>query len=425
MMTALLLAVLLSIGPSVQTFKVDVDVPVEHDWVYTGKGACKLDVNLSSETSGGRLVLSLDLVTDTSLMSKHRDTVLTVTRDVRLRKGARSLTLNMGKLAPGFYQVNLSVQGAEASFKPQRVFNIGVRPEEIVSPQDKQPDFDEFWNATLAELAKVPVDAEYTLDPEHSDSLRSTYIVKFKSFGGETVGGILCKPNKPGKYTTYIDYLGYGANIIWYEPSAAPQTVEFLLSVRDQGIFKRKGHYRWIDRGLESKEEFYYRGAFCDVVRAIDFVSSLDCVDPDYLFARGESQGGAFTFISVSLDHRIKACAPSVPFLADYPDYWRIVRWPMWEVFEECDKKGISRDELMTMLSYFDIKNFADRIECPMLMAFGLQDGTCPPHTNFAAYNLVPAPKEYYCGPLLGHGLWCDKDWYAARAAWFAPREKK
>jgi cephalosporin-C deacetylase-like acetyl esterase len=63
-------------------------------------------------------------------------------------------------------------------------------------------------------------------------------------------------------------------------------------------------------------------------------------------------------------------------------------------VFEECDKKGISRDELMTMLSYFDIKNFADRIECPMLMAFGLQDGTCPPHTNFAAYNLVPAPKE-------------------------------
>ena len=79
MMTALLLAAHLSIGPSVQTFKVDVDVPVEHDWVYTGKGACKLDVNLSSETSGGRLVLSLDLVTDTSLMSKDRDTVLNVT----------------------------------------------------------------------------------------------------------------------------------------------------------------------------------------------------------------------------------------------------------------------------------------------------------------------------------------------------------
>ena len=291
------------------------------------------------------------------------------------------------------------------------MFNIGVRPEEIVSPQDKQPDFDEFWNATLAELAKVPVDAEYTLDPEHSDSLRSTYIVKFKSFGGETIGGILCKPNKPGKYTTYIDYLGYGANIIGYEPSAAPQTVEFLLSVRDQGIF-REGQSRWIDRGIESREDYYYRGAFCDVKRAVDFIASLEKADTNRIVATGISQGGGLSTISAALDKRIKAIAIGVPFLGDYPDYAKIVRWPIHEVMEEAGSKGIPLEQLFGMLRYFDAKNFAPRISCPVFMGFGLQDPVCPPHTNFSIYNNLGTKDKYFlCIPTCDHNIWKEDAW--------------
>lgn len=392
---------------------ISVSAPVEHGWLFYGSKPVVLNL-VASGAKGLKSTLNLVLIRDIGLMDEVKDTVLTRKATIRTAGKESAVKINLGKLEPGFYQVNLEMDGIII-----KRFNIGVNPEMIVSPQDKEPDFDEFWDRTLAELAGVPIDATFKIDKAHSDSLRTTYLVEMKSFGGVTMGGILCKPNKPGKYITYIDYLGYGAQPIWYEPSANPETVEFLVSVRDQGTLKRQGHYRWIDRGLKSKETFYYRGAFCDVVRAIDFVCSLDCVDHEHLYARGESQGGAFTFISASLDHRFKAIAPAIPFLSDYRDYSRIVRWPMWEVFDQAASEGIDREDLFRMLSYFDVKNFTDRIQCPVYMSFGLQDVTCPPHTNFAGFNMVRTQKEYYCGPTSGHELWADKAWHKARAEWF------
>ena len=191
--------------------------------------------------------------------------------------------------------------------------------------------------------------------------------------------------------------------------------------MRDQGIFKGDQD-RWIDRGLASRDSFYYRGAFCDVKRAVDFAASLDKADPDRMVAMGESQGGAFTFIAAALDPRIKAAAPAVPFLGDYPDYAKIVWWPVHEVFETADAQGIDRSELFRMLSYFDVKNFASRIECPVYMSFGLQDPVCPPHTNFSIYNnLGTSNKRFFCVPTCGHAMWQEPSWAEARDAFLNP----
>ena len=108
-----------------------------------------------------------------------------------------------------------------------------------------------------------------------------------------------------------------------------------------------------------------------------------------------------------------------MPFLSDYPDYGRIVWWPMHEVFQAADAEGIGRDDLMRMLSYFDVKNFTDRVQCPVYMAFGLQDPTCPPHTNFAGYNQVTAPKQFHCEPLCGHAMWKENRWQQIRTEFF------
>lgn len=403
---------------------VSVEVPVQHQWIYESGSNAKMELLLEANNPGDKVTVRLDLIKDLSLMAERKDTVRSVSKKVRIGKKQKKLKLNMGKLEPGFYQVTLSLEGTEAKYAPFRVFNIGVDPEKIVSPQDKPQDFDIFWANTLEELSKVAMNAELTPVPGHSNHLRTTYLVHMKSLGGVTIGGILCMPNEPGKYNTYIDYMGYGANPDWYDPSANPDLVEFRLSVRDQGIFKFKNR-NWMHRGLDSKENFYYRGAFCDVIRAIDFVCSLEQVDKDYIFARGESQGGAFTLVSVSLDHRIKACAPAVPFLNDYTDYTRIVSWPLDGVKAQAAKQGISEEALFDMLRYFDIKNFVDRIQCPVYMSYGLQDATCPPHTNFAGYNLIQTPKYLYCSPKAGHSQWAEKDWHKARAEWFAPMEKK
>lgn len=56
--------------------------------------------------------------------------------------------------------------------------------------------------------------------------------------------------------------------------------------------------------------------------------------------------------------------------------------------------------------SYYDVKNFAPYISCPVISNFSLQDATDPTRTNIAPYLLVKTPaadKSYYVNNFLGH----------------------
>lgn len=385
-----------------------IRVQIENKGIYSSRKNTVLKAVYEAEKDT-TVALNAVLLRDLSLMGE-KDTVATACAEARSNE---TVKLNFGKLEPGFYQVNIC--GAEP-------FNIGVDPEKIVSPTTKQPDFDEFWAHNLAELAAIPMEASLELIPDRCTEKRNVYRVEMKSLGGTTIGGILAEPVAEGKYPAYIEYMGYGAEPYVYHGDDKPEAIQFLVSIREQGILKtipNGENGRWIDVGLGDKEDFYYKGAFCDAVRAVDFVASREKTDASLIFGLGESQGGALTWIAASLDHRFRAIAPAVPFLSDYEDYAKIVWWPMWEVFETADKEGIAREDLFTTLSYFDVKNFTDRIACPVRMAFGLQDPTCPPHTNFAGFNNVKTDKDYMCVPRCGHGMWQIQEWADYRNEWF------
>ena len=388
---------------------VSVEVPVEHDWMFYGSGPVKLNVTVSSELP--RASVRYSVKRDVDLMNPDAAPILEGSVKVRTKPGRKTAkTLNFGHLEPGFYQVTINEN------KP---FNIGVNSEQIQSPADIPEDFDAFWSTTISELEEVPLSVKWTLIPEHSSTTRKCYHVEIPSFGGATMGGIIFLPTAEGRYPVRMCFMGYGANVYYEDPDYHADRIDYLVSVRDQGIFKGDQD-GWIDRGLASKEDFYYRGAFCDIVRSVEFVCSLPKADTTRIYGCGDSQGGAFTWISASLTDKMRAITPSVPFLSDYPDYARIVKWPMQEVFRHADAEGIPREQLMDMLRYFDIKNFTPRITCPVLMAFGLQDPTCPPHTNFAGYNNVTSEKSYFCAPLCGHAMWNEPEWNKVREEFFS-----
>ena len=384
-----------------------VQVPVEHNWLWLGDTPYVLHAEVTNATLEEDDI-PLKVLRDIGLTTTPV-TTLETTAHVHFVNGKATASFDISSLEPGFYQVSVG------NGKP---FNIGIRPEEIISPTDKQPDFDTFWDNTLKELADVEPEYQLTLLPEHSNAQRRMYRVECKSLGGVLMGGYYCEPVAEGKYPAKIEYMGYGAEPYFFDPSAEPETIQFLVSVRGQGIFLGSTPRNWDVQGLASKETYYYRGAFADVVRAIDFVASRSKCDPDRIFAQGESQGGAFTWIAASLDSRIAAAAPAVPFLGDFPHYAQIVNWPMGEILEAARNQGIPEDELYKTLSYFDVKNFTDRITCPIYMSFGLQDPTCPPHTEFAAYNQVKSAKNYFCVPLCGHAMWQEPSWAKERAHW-------
>jgi cephalosporin-C deacetylase len=323
-------------------------------------------------------------------------------------------------LKPGFYQAVLSLALNDGTKVELDRTNLGFNPEQIVSEQDKQPDFDAFWENTLAQLAAVEMEPEYTLLEEHSNDIRKAYRVEMKSFGGETASGLLYLPVAEGKYPAMISYMGYGSDVYYPHPSDNPQMIEFQLCIRNQAFNRMPGEEGdWCVRGLEDKDTYYYRGAFADAVRAVDFICSLPQTDLTRVFANGESQGGALTLVAASLDHRIRAIAPSAPFLNDYKDYFALAHWPAEPILKAAKEKGISDEDLYRTLSYFDVKNFTDRIQCPVIMAIGLQDVTCPPHTNFAGYNHIRTEKSWICYPESGHNVWQQPGWPVAKQQFF------
>ena len=181
----------------------------ELGWLFLEKGPYTLSTHVDAAPGPA----CFELVKDLSLMADVPEVVLRA--DVTVAPDS-TLEVALGKLEPGFYQVRL---------RDSIRFNIGIRPEDVISLPDAQPDFDAFWEQTFAELETIPLEPEWVEIPEFSNEIRTTYDVYYKSLGGETAGCSICIPNAPGKYPVYIQYMGYGAPTFRFDPSGNPDRI--------------------------------------------------------------------------------------------------------------------------------------------------------------------------------------------------------
>lgn len=380
-----------------------VEPILENDYLFFLQNQKPLRVAVSSK--GGKRVGSvrvhLELTTDRGAAYKSFSQL------AHPDNSSDTLEFYMG-LEPGFYKARVYVEKGLMD----KSFTIGCEPTAIASPIDAQPDFEAFWEQTKKELAAVAPCFRRTLIPERSNSLRRTYQIDMISLGGVPIRGWLVEPVKEGKYPVRVAFNGYDAYPFIEDPSANPDRIDFTSSAREQGISEMFPPVKdWVSRGLQSKEEYYYRGAYMDCVRAMEFVQTLSKADLSNVWAEGASQGGAFTLIAASLlPDMFKCIIPMVPFLCDFPDYLQFPFWPATEILPALESQGISLEEGLKVLSYFDVKNFTSAIKCPTLMCFGLQDETCPPHTNFGGYNPISSTQKFYsCYPFSGHAIYNEQ----------------
>lgn len=358
-------------------------------------------------------------------------------------------------LAPGFYKIHCAVKTPMKKI-PFTVasFNFGVAPEQIVSAPDMQPDFESYWDAAKNMLPEIKEGETVTLQEiELKSGSRKVYLVELQSVPNGLTGdpvivrGFYVEPQDGQKHPVLMHFFGWDDRngSVTVPSGGSSEYAEFYLSTRGQyhnnrpaayekteqwiaehgewkaadpckyaSILDASDEYNWFGFNFGDKDSFYYRGAFLDCVQAIRFMATRPTSDMTNLFAEGSSQGGALSYAAAALsDFPFTAIAANVAFLGDYPDYFDIVSWP-GNVAK--DNQGSMTDEQMyAFLSYYDTKNLATLIPatCAVLASSGLQDGTCPPHTNFAAYNnLKTKDKEMVIGPKMQHSYpdgWSSK----------------
>jgi len=360
----------------------------------------KLYNGFSEDLSGKMKVL---------VLSDFGEQIFEEVMPLNLKKGKPYIfSQALGTLEPGFYEVTIV---AETQFDNKQMrFNLGVAPEAIVSPLDRPLDFKDYWDRARRELAAVSPQFRLQKIDSLTTPEKETYLVEMRSLGNILVRGWYHKPTAPGKHPAVLEVQGYSSYRQATQGYQGGDIASFVLNIRGHGNSRdhiNPGFPGYLQHHIEDPELYIYRGAYMDCLRALDFLFARPEVDTSRVAVMGGSQGGALSFATAALaPDRIALCAPSVPFLSDFKDYFKVGTWPASEFVQYVgEHPEVGWEKVYKTLSYIDIKNLAPWVEAPVFMGVGLLDPTCPPHINFAAYNQLGVPKSFVIYPEAGHGL--------------------
>lgn len=277
----------------------------------------------------------------------------------------------------------------------------------------KRPDFDAFWETTLARVASKPLAVQCSRVAYPLRAME-VYDVVFNGLDDTPVQAWFLLPaSRAGQVPAVVHFHGAGGSRgvpltygYWTMLGVAVMVMDFRMQSGLTGSrtgFVAHGSLNWMAMGLTSKHEFYLYHVWCDALRALRFTREHPAIDATRIAVDGASQGGGTALAMAALDSNVKLCMADVPSAC----------WMEKRIFDRTGgAKNIAKfleshpdllDKVLETVSYCDNLNLADRIKCPVLMSCGLKDPVCPPETAYAVYNKITAPKEMVVYPFAEH----------------------
>ena len=339
---------------------------------------------------------------------------------------------------PGF--LRLSLPPTKSGRNDPFVFSAGFEPEKIKKGSPSPADFDKFWSDARARLAReVPLDAQMTRVPERSTAAFDFYRISFATFG-RRVHGYMSVPKDKAKAPFPVDFevnaAGFGGwtndmtgrgDAICVRFSVYPFApdwkwrkigLEAKYKEMDAALAARFGVSSYCQAGItESREDYFFYPVILGIDRAVDWVAARPDVDRSRFRYQGTSQGGGFGFYLCGLNHTFTRAAFYVPAITDTMGYLkgRQSGWPT--IVEGNSSTPARRAAAEKWAPYFDGANFASRITCPVRVAVGFSDTTCPPCAVYAAYNEIKV-KDKAIGNGIGMTHSCRGHFYTNFGKW-------
>jgi cephalosporin-C deacetylase-like acetyl esterase len=230
---------------------------------------------------------------------------------------------------------------------------------------------------------------------------------------------MLAIPKKAGKYPAVLQVPGAGVRAYAADTALAEKgLIVFTVGIHGIPVNMDASVYTQLASGALSgyffsqagnKDRYYYKRVYAGCLRSVDFISSLPTYNGTDLAVMGNSQGGALSMVTAGLDSRISCLAAIHPALCDLNGYVekRAGGWP--HIFNETNRVQYNQADLLNSLPFYDVVNFAKRIQQPGWYTWGFNDETCPPTSMYAAYNDVKAPKTLFLMEDTGHWIYPEQ----------------
>ena len=313
---------------------------------------------------------------------------------------------------PGFLRLTLTGENCQ-----RKVYSAAYDPTRIEKGSPSPADFDAFWADARAKLRReVPLDAKVVRIAKRSTKAFDFYRISFATFG-RRVHGYMSVPTDHTKAPYPVDFqvaaAGFGG---WTNNMGGkPDAINVFFSV-----YPFEPNWQWDKLGLKattydamndaymkewkviyscagitkSCEDYFFYPVLLGIDRAVDWVAARPDVDKTRFRYQGTSQGGGFGFYLTGLNHTFTRAAFYVPAITDTMGYLKSRQsgWP--RIVESNSSTPALRAAAERNAPYFDGANFASRIRCPVRVAVGFSDTTCPPCAVYAAYNAIPVKDK-------------------------------
>jgi cephalosporin-C deacetylase len=272
-----------------------------------------------------------------------------------------------------------------------------------------------FWAQTRAVLAKTSMEASVEPVESHDPFMaeiiktRLIYTVVMSSFERRRIRAWYVVPAAPppqGGWPAILEFPGYNGVL-----SLPIQLVQYgyatlTLFPRGQGESRKEWtieHDTRLTYNVMDRERYYYRGAYMDCVRGIDFLCSRPEIDARRIGVWGASQGGGLSFTTASLDRRVTAAVAAVPWLCNLEVAAGITHPPFVELYDYLKQHPEQRQQVFATLAYFDPLNLAQDIACPILVAGATIDPAHPLETIMPVFERIRSLKSLVVYPDLDH----------------------
>ena len=320
----------------------------------------------------------------------------------------------------GFYKEPTALIIEAVAGEKSASSGLVVDPEHFQPGSSRPKDFDRYWKEEKKVLRDLTMEVK-NIPVNNIEQGYSCSDIEIKCTGPKPARGYFAKPvnAKPESLPIVLFVRAAGVKGDWcqskpreaiYYAKMGDGALAFdlnahgMLNGQPQEYYDdlEKGELKsYWEKGIEDRDEYYFRGMYLRLVRTLDFLTSQPEWDGKRILVIGESQGGGQALAAAGLDERVSAVVATVPAMCDFGGelVGRTGGWPQPFKFNG------NREKLQKTIPYFDVAHLLKNSKATIVAEIGFIDTTCPSTSIYAAINQLKGKKIIYGVPYRGHHL--------------------